>query len=102
MEHVAELHSTFHPLMRVSCATPAHNRSMNKGSPPFQPYVNAWEFGKLQFSFLQKILKHHNNQSRVPDLTLLLQRHTHTKIRLIYIYSAFFCCQKKKEIYLCS
>lgn len=29
-EHVAELHSTLHPLMGVSCATPAHNRSMNR------------------------------------------------------------------------
>lgn len=29
-EHVAELYSTFHPLMMVSCATPAHNRSMNR------------------------------------------------------------------------
>ena len=29
-EHVAESHSTFHPLTRIRCATPACNTSMNR------------------------------------------------------------------------
>lgn len=48
--------------MRIRCATPACNRSRNRALLllNLRPELG---IGKLQFSFLHKFLKHHNNQS---------------------------------------
>lgn len=63
---MAELHSKFHPLKRIRCAIPACNRSMNRALLLFS-LTPELGIGRIQFSFLYKILKHHNNQSLEPQ-----------------------------------
>lgn len=95
-EHMAELHSTFHPLTRIRCATPACNRGMNSALLLFN-LMPELGISKLQFSFLHKILKHHNNQSLELQFHSLPFSCTEKKppkpnIRLICTYSVLTRC----------